>query len=103
MTPRFDVSVKPAFESGGGGLISSMDDYLRFTQMLLNGGTVNGTRLLGRQTVGFMTVDHVGAAPGRPPGLGFGLGFEVRKTAGMAALPGTVGEFGWAGNAGTLF
>lgn len=103
MTPRFDVSQKAAFESGGGGLVSSSEDYLRFTVMLLNGGTYNGKRLLGKQTVDFMTADHVGAAPGRPPGLGFGLGFEVRKNEGMAALPGSTGEYGWAGNAGTLF
>jgi CubicO group peptidase (beta-lactamase class C family) len=103
MTPRFDVGVKPAFESGGGGLVGSTEDYLRFTLMLLNGGTFNGKRLLGKQTVDFMTADHVGTAPGRPPGLGFGLGFEVRKTDGMAALPGSTGEYGWAGNAGTLF
>ena len=50
-----------------------------------------------------MTADHTGNRPGRPPGLGFGLGFEVRTTTGEAALPGSVGEYGWAGNAGTLF
>jgi CubicO group peptidase (beta-lactamase class C family) len=50
-----------------------------------------------------MTADHVGALPGRPPGLGFGLGFEVRTSVGRAGLPGSVGEYGWAGNAGTLF
>ncbi len=103
MTPRFDVGVKPAFESGGGGLIGSTDDYLRFMMMLAHGGTFHGKRLLSPQTLAFMTADHVGAAPGRPPGLGFGLGFEVRKSTGMAALPGSEGEYGWAGNAGTLF
>jgi len=50
-----------------------------------------------------MTVDHVGARPGRPPGLGFGLGFEVRTSVGDSGLPGSLGEYGWAGNAGTLF
>ncbi|MBM3623167.1 MAG: beta-lactamase family protein [Alphaproteobacteria bacterium] len=103
MTPRFDVGVKAAFESGGGGLVGSTDDYLRFMVMLANGGTFNGKRLLGAQTVAFMAADHTGAAPGRPPGLGFGLGFEVRKSTGMAVLPGSEGEYGWAGNAGTLF
>ncbi|MBX3502460.1 MAG: beta-lactamase family protein [Alphaproteobacteria bacterium] len=102
-TPRFDVGVRAAFESGGGGLVGSTDDYLRFMLMLANGGTFNGRRLLGAQTIEFMTADHVGMAPGRPPGMGFGLGFEVRKSTGMAALPGSVGEYGWAGNAGTLF
>ncbi|MGE3648783.1 MAG: serine hydrolase domain-containing protein [Reyranellaceae bacterium] len=102
-TPRFDVGTKAAFESGGGGLISSTDDYLRFMLMLAHGGTLHGKRLLSPQTLAFMTADHVGAAPGRPPGMGFGLGFEVRKSVGMAALPGSEGEYGWAGNAGTLF
>lgn len=102
-TPRFDVGAKAAFESGGGGLVGSTDDYLRFMLMLANGGTFNGKRLLGAQTIDFMAADHTGTAPGRPPGLGFGLGFEVRKSAGFAALPGSEGEYGWAGNAGTLF
>jgi len=103
MTPRFDVGAKAAFESGGGGLVGSTDDYLRFMMMLANGGTFRGKRLLGAQTVAFMAADHTGTAPGRPPGLGFGLGFEVRKSTGMAVLPGSEGEYGWAGNAGTLF
>ncbi|NCY08435.1 MAG: class A beta-lactamase-related serine hydrolase [Betaproteobacteria bacterium] len=103
MTQRFSVEIKAPFESGGGGLISSAHDYLRFAQMLLNGGSYGGVRLLGKQTVELMTSDHVGAIPGRPSGLGFGLGFEVRTNSGFAALPGSVGEYGWAGNAGTLF
>jgi len=103
MTPRFDVAQKPAFESGGGGLTSTMDDYLRFAIMLADGGEFAGKRLLGSKTLDFMTTDHVGARPGRPPGLGFGLGFEVRTSVGDSALPGSLGEYGWAGNAGTLF
>jgi CubicO group peptidase (beta-lactamase class C family) len=103
MTPRFDVAQKPRFESGGGGLVSTMADYLRFTLMLANDGEFGGERLLGRKTIEFMIADHIAGVPGRPPGLGFGLGFEVRRTAGEAGLPGTVGEYGWAGNAGTLF
>jgi CubicO group peptidase (beta-lactamase class C family) len=103
MTPRFDVGTKAAFESGGGGLVGSTDDYLRFMLMLANGGRFNGKRLLGAQTLDFMTADHTAGAPGRPAGLGFGLGFEVRKSTGVAALPGSEGEYGWAGNAGTLF
>jgi CubicO group peptidase (beta-lactamase class C family) len=103
MTPRFDVAQKPAFESGGGGLTSTMDDYLRFAIMLADGGEFAGKRLLGSKTLEFMTTDHVGARPGRPPGLGFGLGFEVRTSVGDSALPGSLGEYGWAGNAGTLF
>jgi CubicO group peptidase (beta-lactamase class C family) len=103
MTPRFAVNDGAKYESGGGGLTSTMEDYLRFTAMLANGGALSGKRLLGKQTMAFMTADHTGNRPGRPPGLGFGLGFEVRTTTGEAALPGSVGEYGWAGNAGTLF
>ena len=80
-----------------------MDDYLRFALMLADGGEFAGQRLLGSKTIEFMTADHVGSRPGRPPGLGFGLGFEVRTSVGEAALPGSLGEYGWAGNAGTLF
>ena len=61
MTPRFDVAVAPRLESGGGGLVSTATDYLRFSQMLLNDGEFNGVRLLGRKTVDFMTADHLGA------------------------------------------
>ncbi len=103
MTPRFDVAQKPRFESGGAGLVATMDDYLRFALMLANDGELGGERVLGRKTVEFMIADHVRGLPGRPPGLGFGLGFEVRTAAGEAGLPGTIGEYGWAGNAGTLF
>jgi CubicO group peptidase (beta-lactamase class C family) len=103
MTPRFAVNDGAKYESGGGGMVSTMEDYLRFTTMLANKGELSGKRLLGKQTVAFMTTDHAGNRPGRPPGLGFGLGFEVRTTTGEAALPGSVGEYGWAGNAGTLF
>jgi CubicO group peptidase (beta-lactamase class C family) len=103
MTPRFAVNDGAKYESGGGGMVSTMEDYLRFTTMLANKGELAGKRLLGKQTVAFMTTDHTGNRPGRPPGLGFGLGLEVRTTTGEAALPGSVGEYGWAGNAGTLF
>ena len=103
MTPRFDVAVAPRLESGGGGLVSTATDYLRFSQMLLNGGEFNGVRLLGRKTVDFMTADHLGAIPGQQPGMGWGLGFQVRRDAGIAGLPGSVGEYGWAGNTGTIF
>jgi CubicO group peptidase (beta-lactamase class C family) len=103
MTPRFDVAVKPRYESGGGGLVGSTEDYLRFSLMLLNGGEWNGVRLLGKKTVEFMTADHLGPIPVATPGLGFGLGFQVRRDAGIAGIAGSVGEYGWAGNAGTLF
>ena len=103
MTPRFDVGVKASYESGGGGLVGSAEDYLRFSLMLLNGGELNGVRLLGKKTVEFMTADHLGSIPVATPGLGFGLGFQVRRDAGIAGIAGSVGEYGWAGNAGTLF
>jgi CubicO group peptidase (beta-lactamase class C family) len=103
MTRRFDVAMVPKFQSGGGGLVSTALDYLRFAQMLLNGGAGQGVRLLGRKTVEFMTADHLGSIPYEVPGMGFGLGFQVRRDAGIARLPGSVGEYGWAGNAGTLF
>ncbi len=102
-TPRFKVDDGARLQAGGGGLTGTISDYLRFAAMLVNGGTLDGKRVLGRQTLAFMTADHVGNRPGRPPGLGFGLGFEVRTMVGEAALPGSLGEYGWAGNAGTLF
>lgn len=103
MTPRFDVAVDAAFQAGGGGLMGTAADYLRFAQMLLNGGEFNGVRLLSPRTVTYMTADHLGGMPGQQPGMGFGLGFQVRKEVGMAGWPGSVGEYGWAGNAGTIF
>jgi CubicO group peptidase (beta-lactamase class C family) len=103
MTPRFDVAVKPRFESAGGGLTGTMSDYLRFAIMLMNQGRLQETQLLGKKTIEYMRSDHIGGVPGRPPGLGFGFGFEVRTVPGRAGLPGSVGEYGWAGNAGTLF
>jgi len=103
MTVRFQVGVQARYESGGGGLVGSTLDYLRFSTMLLNGGELNGVRLLGRKTVEFMTADHLGAIPIAAPGLGFGLGVQVRRETGIATLPGTAGEYGWAGNGGTLF
>ena len=103
MTPRFKVDDGAKYESGGGGLTGTTDDYLRFTAMLANNGRFQGKRLLGKQTVAFMTADHTGTRAGRTPGLGFGLGFEVRTKEGEAALPGSLGEYGWAGAAGTVF
>ena len=103
MTPRFKVDDGAKYESGGGGMMSTLEDYLRFTSALANGGAFQGKRIIGSKTLEFMTADHTLNRPGRPPGLGFGLGFEVRQRMGDSALPGSVGEYGWAGNAGTLF
>ncbi len=108
-----DVSAAPGNDSGGAGGVSTAADYLRFTQMLLNGGQLDGTRVLSRSTVALMASDHLGtriAAPVTPgelllgvPGYTFGLGFAVRQGAGVAGVPGSAGEFMWAGYAGTYF
>jgi CubicO group peptidase (beta-lactamase class C family) len=102
-----EVREKPSFESGGGGLVSTVRDYARFCQMMLAGGTLDGVRLIGRKTVELMTSDHLGPVTGAPdlllPGYGFGLGFAVRRETGLAPIPGSVGEFYWGGLAGTTF
>ena len=103
MTPRFKVDDGALYESGGGGGLSTIEDYLRFTSALANGGSFQGKRIIGRKTLEFMTADHVGNRLGRPPGFGFGLGFEVRTRVGDSAMPGSVGEYGWSGAAGTEF
>jgi CubicO group peptidase (beta-lactamase class C family) len=103
MTPRFKVDDGAKYESGGGGLLSTTDDYLRFTMMLANGGAFQGKRLIGKKTLEFMAADHTGTRPGRPDGFGFGLGFEVHTRLGDSALMGSVGEYGWSGAAGTTF
>jgi CubicO group peptidase (beta-lactamase class C family) len=104
MTPRFKVDDGAKYESGGGGLLGTTEDYLRFSLALANGGAFQGKRIIGRKTLEFMTADHVGNRPGRPDGFGFGLGFEVHtKLGGDSALMGSVGEYGWSGAAGTTF
>ena len=82
--------------SGGAGLLSTATDYARFLLMLLNGGELDGKRILSRKTVELMTVDHLGnTAFG--DGQGFGLGFFVVEDLGARGLQGSVGEFGWGG------
>ena len=103
MTPRFKVDDGAKYESGGGGMLSTTEDYLRFTMALANGGAYQGKRIIGKKTLEFMTADHVGNRPGRPDGFGFGLGFEVHTRLGDSALEGSVGEYGWSGAAGTTF
>lgn len=83
--------------SGGAGLVSTARDYARFLQMLLNGGELDGTRLLSPKTVQLMTVNHVGELSHFYPGNGFGLGFSVRQDLGSAGTPGTPGEYSWLG------
>jgi CubicO group peptidase (beta-lactamase class C family) len=102
-----EVRNPPNFESGGGGLVSTASDYARFLQMLLDGGTLDGRRLLSRKTLELMTADHLGPMTGASdlllPGHGFGLGFAVRLHAGIASVPGSVGQYFWGGLAGTTF
>ena len=108
-----DVSAVPNNDSGGAGGVSTPTDYLRFAQMLLNGGQLDGKRVLNRTTIALMTSDHLGTrieAPITPgelllgtPGYTFGLGFAVRQGPGVAGVPGSPGEFMWAGYAGTYF
>ena len=82
--------------SGGAGLVSTAPDYARFLSMLLNGGELEGKRILSRKSVELMTVDHLREVS-YSPGQGFGLGFSVVKDLGARGLPGSVGEFGWGG------
>jgi CubicO group peptidase (beta-lactamase class C family) len=104
-----DPRVAGKWESGGGGMVGTAMDYARFLQMLLNGGTLDGKRIIGPKTVAYMTADHMGggAVPGPlylpGAGFGFGLGFAVRKDAGVSPFPGSVGEYNWGGAGGTYF
>jgi CubicO group peptidase (beta-lactamase class C family) len=102
-----DATTAPAFESGGGGLLSTRDDYLRFMRLLQGRGTVEGARLVSRKTIEWMTADHLGGLPAAgdllPPGHGFGLGLAVRTAAGLAPYPGSAGQYFWSGIGGTFF
>jgi CubicO group peptidase (beta-lactamase class C family) len=116
--PMRDTSVRPNWISGGSGLLSTASDYVRFCQMLLNGGELGGARLLAPPTIALMTSDHLTPETRRSPstpalfgalaptpefGLGFGLGFAVRTHSGRNPLPGSVGDFSWSGVTGTYF
>jgi CubicO group peptidase (beta-lactamase class C family) len=111
--PLIDVSKQPGNDSGGAGAVSTAGDYLRFCQMMLNGGELDGVRILSPSTVKLMTSDHLATlvsnpqAPGElilnTKGFTFGLGFAVRMQDGIAGVPGSAGEFMWAGYAGTYF
>ena len=113
-----NVTRPHSWASGGGGLVSTAADYLRFCQMLLNGGEFAGTQLLSPNTIRHMASDHLppgvgygetarprfGAlAPVPEMGYGFGLGFAVRTHPGRSPVPGSVGEFFWGGVTGTYF
>jgi len=107
------VSKKPGNDSGGAGGLSTAGDYLRFAQMMANGGVLDGQRVLSRTTVKLMTSDHLGSRLPLAPTPGgavlgastytFGLGFAVRPTDGIAPVPGSAGDFYWGGYAGTFF
>ena len=116
--PMRDVSRPVRWASGGGGAVSTAADYVRFCQMLLNGGELDGSRILAPKTVALMASDHLppgcnygetarqrfaALAPVPEMGYGFGLGFAVRTEAGRCPLPGSVGEYFWGGVLGTSF
>jgi CubicO group peptidase (beta-lactamase class C family) len=104
-----------AFLSGGGGLVSTAEDYMRFCQMLLRGGELDGARLLGRKTIELMTSNHLPDnrdltqlsrsifTETAYQGVGFGLGFSVLLDPARAQVSGSAGEFAWGGAASTAF
>jgi CubicO group peptidase (beta-lactamase class C family) len=105
----------PSFLSGGGGLVSTAGDYHRFCSMLLGGGVLDGVRILGRKTVGYMTLNHLPGggdltSMGQPvfsetsyDGIGFGLGFSVTIDPAAAQVVSSAGEYAWGGAASTMF
>jgi CubicO group peptidase (beta-lactamase class C family) len=116
--PMADPLVAMPWESGGAGLSSTAGDYLRFAQMLLNGGEFEGVRYLAPSSVALMSSDHLppgvafdpttlplfgGEAPMPIMGQGFGLGVAVRTHNGINPLPGSVGNYYWGGALGTYF
>ncbi len=116
--PIRNLAKESRWHSGGGGLAGTAADYVRFCQMLLNGGELDGVRILAPKTVALMASDHLPPgcqygdtarsrfgqlAPVPEMGYGFGLGFCVRLAQGMSPAPGSVGEFFWGGVTGTYF
>ena len=102
--PFGDVITQPTRKPfGGGGLVSTAGDYFRFGQMLLNGGELDGVRLLGRKTVEWMLQNHLpeGVHPMGELANGFGLGGAVLLHPGLSHRPGSPGRFGWGGAANT--
>jgi CubicO group peptidase (beta-lactamase class C family) len=106
-----DPRVQRKWESGGGGMVSTLGDYARFVRMIANGGTLDGKRYLSPKTIAYMGSNHIGPAAGvvpgpyylPGPGFGFGLGFAVRTEPGVSPIEGSVGEMNWSGAAGTTF
>jgi CubicO group peptidase (beta-lactamase class C family) len=105
----------PSFVSGGGGLVSTASDYLKFCRMLINGGTSEGTQILSPKTIELMTMNHLPDGKDLPAlsrslfseamynGIGFGLGFSVTMDPAKTLIPGSVGEYSWGGAASTSF
>ena len=105
----------PRFLSGGGGLVSTVDDYHKFAQALCQGGEFQGQRIIGRKTLEFMRRNHLPGNQDLPAlsvggfsetpyqGSGFGLGFSVKTDVAASHTVGTEGEFGWGGLASTSF
>ncbi len=104
-----DMQSRQRFEAGGGGLWSTMADYLQFALMLQGGGALGGVRIISRKTLEYMTADQIGPnvrianTTLLQPGHRFGLGFSVRTEVGRALTAGTLGEYSWGGLAGTVF
>ena len=108
MSPMTSYKTGKLYFSGGAGLASTAQDYSRFAQMLLNGGALDGVRLLGPKTVQLMTVSHtldLNLANTIVLGAGaeWGLGFKITSDLGASQLPGSVGMYGWSGIYGTFF
>ncbi|MGY0580920.1 MAG: serine hydrolase domain-containing protein [Paraglaciecola chathamensis] len=105
--PLGDYLSAPEIESGGGGLVSTIEDYYTFTQMLLNGGEYQGKRILGRKTVEYMRTNHLPTSliPFEPSstGEGYGLAMSVTVDEQGANTMGSAGDYGWAGAASTYF
>jgi CubicO group peptidase (beta-lactamase class C family) len=102
---RPDPLVKPLGPSGGGGLYSTAADYARFCEMMLQGGQLNGVRLLAPRTVEMMRTNHVNPDPLKtmPPGTGWGMDFNVIMDPAAAGEPYSPGSYTWWGIAGTWF
>jgi CubicO group peptidase (beta-lactamase class C family) len=105
-----DVGKRQTFFSGGGGIVSTVPDFLRFCQMLLNGGELDGARILKPETVRLMTTNSLppdrhlaGHEAGPAFGTGWGLGFAIRTNPDFSMIPGAVGTFNWQGSWGTFF
>lgn len=100
------IGPRTYFEAGGGagGVLSTVADYARFAQMLLNGGELDGVRILARKTVELMTSSHTGdmVLPIPGPGFGFGMGVGVYKGGGIPIMR-SIGTYGWSGMAGTTY